>query len=136
MLKELWKGFWTGLKYVILSILILELLAALFSGEIRVAIVLFITFLFWVGLLLKVKKVWNVFQYVILLILIWGVVELLYSGEIILAAYRSRFVLFWGSMMLKEKLSDSNKVVSMVYYISSMILLVTITLERFGVLNI
>jgi len=136
MLKELWKGFWTGLKYVILAILIWGLLTALFSGEIRVGIVIFIALLLWGSFALKLKKVWNICKYVISLELIWGVVNALYLGEITLAAYRSIFVLFWGSMMLKEKLSNSNKLVSMVYYTTGLIVIVSTTLKIFGVLNI
>ncbi len=82
------------------------------------------------------KNIWNIFRYLLLAILIISSINALYLHELKLMFDGIILILFWISMILKDKSSDKNKVASIVYYSTAVIIAASIILEVFFGLNI
>ena len=72
------------------------------------------------------KKLWNIFKYTVLVLLIISMLSTLYLRQ----GYRTLegiiLILFWVAMILRQNIAQSNKFISSVYHITSM-LIVTYT---------
>ena len=82
------------------------------------------------------KKIWKIFRYLLLAILIISTINALYLHESKLMFDGIILILFWISMILKDKSLDKNKVASIVYYSTAVIIAASIILEVFFGLNI
>ncbi len=82
------------------------------------------------------KKIWNIFKYVLLIILIISTINALYLHELRRMLNGIILILFWISMILRQKSLERNKVVSIVYYTTSVIIVASTIIEVFFGLNI
>lgn len=69
------------------------------------------------------KKVWNIIQYIILIIVLIATARAIYLGSLLHILGGVIFALFWITMILENKLSKKNKVISSIYYTTSVIIL-------------
>lgn len=80
---------------------------------------------------LILKRIWNIFKYVLLVILIVITINAFYLHEPRRIRDGIILILFWVSMILKQKSQEQNKFVSVVYYITSVLIVVSTILEVF-----
>lgn len=82
------------------------------------------------------KRIWNIFKYVLLVILIIITMKAFYLHEPGRIRDGIILILFWISMILKQKSPEQNKFVSVVYYTTSVLIVVSTILEVFFGLSI
>ena len=82
------------------------------------------------------KKTWNIFKYVFIVILIIMTINAFYLHELRRVRDGIILILFWISMILKQKSPEENKFVSLVYYTTSVLIVVSTILEVFFGLSI
>ena len=82
------------------------------------------------------KSFWKIFRYILLIILAISTLNALYLNEISRAVDGVILILFFISMILKDKSSNPNKLTSIVFYATGIIIIVSTMLEVFFGLSI
>ena len=83
-----------------------------------------------------VKKIWNILKYILLIAVIIGTVNGLYLNELRRVRDGIILILFFISMIVIDKSSKSNKFVSIVYYTTGAMIVISTILDVFCGLNI
>ena len=82
------------------------------------------------------KKLWKFTSYVLLILSIVAIIKSIFGGDIKLIINGLICVAFSGSLVLKNILVDKNKIVEIVFWISSIILVVANLLGVFWGINV
>ncbi len=78
------------------------------------------------------KKVWEIISYILLISVIIGTIKAIFVGDIKLIVKSLVYIPFTTSLVLQNRLKNKNKVVEIIFWISSgMIIFLNYFLESF-----
>lgn len=78
------------------------------------------------------KKVWGIISYILLILVIIGTIKAIFVGDIKLIVKSLVYLPFTTSLVLQNRLKNKNKVVEIIFWISSgMIIFLNYFLESF-----